>query len=98
MWAIGGSDEGAERLLLAFKELASNALRPGGVTAFGGCSPLEVSDAAADPARGRTPSTEVRACTRSPGSVPGTVGRATVTARAAGRAPTALPRPHTRFA
>jgi anti-sigma regulatory factor (Ser/Thr protein kinase) len=63
--ARGGavSAEGAEHLLLAFEELASNALRHGrspvraAVTAFDGCWLLEVSDAAADrpptPAQGR---------------------------------------------
>src|SRR4051812_48015670 len=58
-----GSEEGAERLLLAFEELVSNGLRHGrapvraAVTAFDGCWLLEVSDAAADrppiPAYGR---------------------------------------------
>jgi len=61
--ADDGVDDGVERLLLAFEELASNALRHGrapvraGVTAFDGCWLLEVSDAAADrpptPAHGR---------------------------------------------
>jgi signal transduction histidine kinase len=56
-------NEGAERLLLAFEELVSNALRHGrapvraAVTAYGGCWLVEVSDAAADrpptPAQGR---------------------------------------------
>ena len=60
-----GSEEGVERLLLAFEELASNALRHGrapvrvAVTAFDGCWLLEVSDAAADrppsPAHDRDP-------------------------------------------
>jgi anti-sigma regulatory factor (Ser/Thr protein kinase) len=60
------SEDGAERLLLAFEELTSNALRHGRapvwatVTASDGCWLLEVSDAAADrpptPAQGRDPS------------------------------------------
>jgi anti-sigma regulatory factor (Ser/Thr protein kinase) len=59
----GPDEDSAERLLLAFEELVSNALRHGrvpvavAVTSFDGCWLLEVSDAAVDrppsPAEGR---------------------------------------------
>src|SRR3954452_23726510 len=87
-----GADDGAvDRLLLAFEELASNALRHRrppvrvAVTTTGGWWLLKVSDTAVD-LRPSRPSAATRpwaawACTWSPASAPHTAGTPTAYAR-----------------
>ena len=96
--AADADEVAVERLLLAFEELASNALRHSRgpirvtVTADRDGWLLEVSDAAADrpptPAVGATRPTAASACTWSPVSPPRTVGTSTASTRSCGAAST----------